>query len=329
MGESTSATRETKPADKSAVTMGRCSVNIVTASLVVFASVLGEPAVAFSSLSGMRTQPSMHLGHHSRCARAAHVVASLRDPVEGGADGSMEKILGNVGLGKFGKGIDWFFDTSTISGAKAWQHQEMPGEADSRRFRKGDELEEMLQDQISSRTLERDEIQAMLARGDDAMFSSGEVEYSLEDGDLSSALTARLQGLALQANGMDAQMTGAELAFLCYKKYGLYHDMALKCDMLQLVSDKKLVSVNIYYAYYGQLNPRFPYSEAEYLAKCDLIATAINQWGQGPYVREFFAEPPRAYRGLPSRPRWDTAVSIRLYKSPTWTGANVEEWFLT
>ena len=132
------------------------------------ATVLGEPAVAFSSLSGMRTQPSMHLGHHSRCARAAHVVASLRDPVgeipffhcgprlhlslcgldhkcvgarrtcvqtrarassvaqqcahehirmlfsvpealfvavsaEGGADGSMEKILGNVGLGKFGK----------------------------------------------------------------------------------------------------------------------------------------------------------------------------------------------------------------------------------
>merc|ERR1712216_945863 len=143
MGESTSATRETKPADKSAVTMGRCSVNMVTASLVVFASVLGEPAVAFSSLSGMRTQPSMHLGHHSRCARAAHVVASLRDPVEGGADGAMGKILGKVG-----KGIDWFFDTSTISGAKAWRHQEMPGEADSRRFRKGDELEEMLQDQI-------------------------------------------------------------------------------------------------------------------------------------------------------------------------------------
>lgn len=35
----------------------------------------------------------------------------------------MEKLLGNVGLGKFGKGIDWFFDTSTISGAKAWRLQ--------------------------------------------------------------------------------------------------------------------------------------------------------------------------------------------------------------
>ena len=129
----------------------------------------------------------------------------------------------------------------------------------------------------------------------------------------------------------------------------------------RLVVDKKLVSVNIYYAYYGmcvcvrerererergrerrgrerekercffspeipifrrglpvevrlflfcfnffnffvftgQLNPKFPYSEADYLSKCDLIATAINQWNQAPYVREFFAEPPRAYRGLP------------------------------
>merc|ERR1719409_2029414 len=166
---------------------------------------------------------------------------------------------------------------------------------------------------------------------DDALSSGGvgTSSYSLEDGDLAGALTARLTQLEYEQSERSPLLTGVELAFLCYKKYGLYHDMALKCDMLQLVSDKKLVSVNIYYAYYGQLNPRFPYSEAEYLAKCDLIATAINQWGQGPYVREFFAEPPRAYRGLPSRPRWDTAVSIRLYKSPTWTGANVEEWFLT
>ncbi len=36
-------------------------------------------------------------------------------------------------------------------------------------------------------------------------------------------------------------LTGAELARLCYEKYGLYHDMAIKCDRMQLVSDKKLV----------------------------------------------------------------------------------------
>ena len=55
----------------------------------------------------------------------------------------------------------------------------------------------------------------------------------------------------------------------------------------QLVSDQKLVSVNIYYSYFGQLNPKFPYSEAEYLTKCDLIASAVNQWGQAAYVRAF------------------------------------------
>lgn len=81
----------------------------------------------------------------------------IRDAMaaEGGADGSLEKLLGNIGLGKVGKGIDWFFDTSTISGAKAWRLQEIPGEADATRFRggetTGDDLEEMLQDQISSR----------------------------------------------------------------------------------------------------------------------------------------------------------------------------------
>jgi hypothetical protein len=70
---------------------------------------------------------------------------------EGGADGSLEKMLGNIGLGKVGKSIDWFFDTSTISGAKAWRLQEIPGEADATRFRgksgsatTGDDLEEML-----------------------------------------------------------------------------------------------------------------------------------------------------------------------------------------
>jgi len=257
---------------------------------------------------------------------------------EGGADGSLEKMLGNIGLGKVGKGIDWFFDTSTISGAKAWRLQEIPGEADATQFRggsnsetTGDDLEEMLQDQISSRTLDREALQAAMA-GDEGFFSdAGAIgnDYSLDDADLSGALTARLQQLDYSESQQADLITGAELALLCYKKYGLYHDMALKCDMLQLVSDKKLVSVNIYYAYYGQLNPRFQYSEAEYLQKCDLIASAINQWGQAAFVREFFAEPPRAYRGLPSRPRWDTAVSIRLYKSPTWTGAGVEEWFYT
>ena len=168
-------------------------------------------------------------------ARVAPLRASLLDPVEGGADGSMEKLLGNVGLGKVGKGIDWFFDTSTISGAKAWRHQQIAGEADAQRFRQGDELEEMLQDQISSRTLQRSELQAAVAEDDDAMFSDGGFSYSLDDTDLAGSLTARLEQLTYDESASRGLLTGAELALMCYKKYGLYHDMALKCDMLQVV----------------------------------------------------------------------------------------------
>jgi len=52
---------------------------------------------------------------------------SLNDPVPGGAPDSLERFFGNVGLGKMGKSIDWLFDTSTISGAKAWRLQGVPG----------------------------------------------------------------------------------------------------------------------------------------------------------------------------------------------------------
>jgi len=165
-------------------------------------------------------------------------------------------------------------------------------------------------------------------------FTDAELEdsYSMTDADLGSALTMRLKELSVaELDGAalaDRPLSGAELALMCYRKYGLYHDMAIKCDKMQMVSDKRLVSINLYYAYYGQLNPRFQYSESEYLAKLDAIAGAINQWRQADFVREFFAEKPTAYRGLPSRPRWDTAVSIRLNKSPTWDDMLAEDWFL-
>lgn len=56
-------------------------------------------------------------------------------------------------------------------------------------------------------------------------------------------------------------LTGMELAEMCVAKYGVAYDMSIKCDMFELVSDRKLVSLNLYYAFYGQLNPAFPYSE--------------------------------------------------------------------
>ena len=257
------------------------------------------------------------------------------DTDKGPKDGSVEKMLGFLGPvgSKFGQSIDWFFDTSSVSGdvnfnhnqtfansypvgAKAWRLQVVPGEADSKRWRKGDELESMIQDQILESETSVISLKQLGADGEyegDLFSQELPDSYSMADDDLGKSLTERLQQMqrVQQADvSSDALLTGAELALLCNKKYGLYHDMALKCDKLQLVTDRKLVSVNIYYAYYGQINPRFPYSEAEYLSKLDTIANAVNTWGQAEFVRSFFAEKPTAYRGLPSRPRWDTGVEL-------------------
>jgi len=173
------------------------------------------PAAGFSGAAALAPLRGAALRPRSRQGRfcppgGLGLRASLNDPVEGGADGSLEKLLGNVGLGKLGKGIDWFFDTSTISGAKAWRLQEIPGEADSVRFRgetSGSELEEQLQDQIASRTLQREEVAAMVqADGDYYSDNALDQEYSLEDADLSSSLTARLQQISYQETGMDDQV---------------------------------------------------------------------------------------------------------------------------
>ena len=95
-----------------------------------------------------------------------------------------------------------------------WRLQEISGEADSRRWRKGDELEEQLQDQISSRTLQRDEVAAMVQDGDYYSDSPLEKEYSLDDADLSSALTARLQQLSYQEGDMGDQVPLYFLIFI-------------------------------------------------------------------------------------------------------------------
>ena len=43
------------------------------------------------------------------------------------------------------------------------------------------------------------------------------------------------------------------------------------------------------------------------MEKLDSVAYMLQAWKQGAYVRAFFAEPPIPRRGLPSRPRVDTA----------------------
>lgn len=64
--------------------------------------------------------------------------------------GTVFSSFGEMGK-KVGRSIDWFFDTSEVAGAKAWRLQMPPGEADAQKWRNGDVLEELLQDQIESR----------------------------------------------------------------------------------------------------------------------------------------------------------------------------------
>uniref|UniRef100_A0A7S1SMT6 Uncharacterized protein n=2 Tax=Tetraselmis chuii TaxID=63592 RepID=A0A7S1SMT6_9CHLO len=101
--------------------------------------------------------------------------------------------------------------------------------------------------------------------------------------------------------------------------------MSIKHVTMNKGSMRRWVSLNLYVGYVGQRT--FPYSQDEYIDKLDSIATMLNAWNQVDYVREFFAEPPIPRRGLPSRPRVDTAVSLRLNKSPTWDDALADEFF--
>ena len=120
-------------------------------------------------------------------------------------------------------------------------------------------------------------------------------------------------------------LTGRELSCLLYVKYGFYHDLAIKHDQFKPAGGR-LISVNIYYGHLGQRS--FPLTVRGYVEKMDVVAGAITAWDSAAYVRSELDQPPTPKRGLPSRPRYDTAVSIALHKSPTWNDALVSEFFL-
>ena len=63
------------------------------------------------------------------------------------------------------------------------------------------------------------------------------------------------------------------------------------------------------------------------VAQLDSIAYMITGWGQADYCRAFFREPPIARRGLPSRPRVDTCVTLQFNRSPTWDDELGDEYF--
>ena len=119
-------------------------------------------------------------------------------------------------------------------------------------------------------------------------------------------------------------LTGRELALLCYGKYDRFHDMAVK-HVKMGGGMSKWVSLNLYVGHLAQKS--YPTTEREYIERLDAIAYMITSWGQAGYTRRWFAEKPMARRGLPSRPRVDTCVTLQFNRSPTWDDSMGDEFF--
>jgi hypothetical protein len=122
------------------------------------------------------------------------------------------------------------------------------------------------------------------------------------------------------------ETSGRELAELCFAKYGRYHD----CTILRnkVGGDRWQVAFNIYGPCLGQRS--FGYTEEQYLAKLDRTALMLNSWDQAWYVKQFLTQPIAPRAGLPSRPRPDSAVTLRLNMSPNWRDVDQDEvnsWF--
>ena len=123
----------------------------------------------------------------------------------------------------------------------------------------------------------------------------------------------------------EGPLSGRELALLCYAKYGVYHDMAVK-HVKMGQGMKRWVSLNLYCGHLGQRS--YPSTEEQYVEQMDAIAYMITQWGQADFTRAFFREAPVARRGLPSRPRVDTCVTLQFNRSPTWDDELGDEYFM-
>ena len=136
---------------------------------------------------------------------------------------------------------------------------------------------------------------------------------------------AREEVARLREESGPSLLTGRELSCMLYVKYGFYHDLAIKHDQFSPAGGR-LVSVNIYYGHLGQRS--FPLTVGGYMEKMGVVAEAVTAWDSVAYVRSELDQPATPRRGLPSRPRYDTAVSIALHKSPTWNDALASEFFL-
>ena len=141
--------------------------------------------------------------------------------------------------------------------------------------------------------------------------------------DLSVDLAAALE--AVRDAPSSGPLSGLELMQLSLAKFGVAYDMSLKQIDLMKGGTDRFVNLNLYV---GQLHQRsFPMTREQYLSKLDSIADALNAWNQSDYIRDWFKQAPAPRAGLPSRPRVDTAVGIRLNSSPTWDPQLAETWF--
>ena len=144
------------------------------------------------------------------------------------------------------------------------------------------------------------------------------------DSDLALDLETALQAMRDAPEG-EGPLTGEELMVLSLGKYQVAYDMAIKQVDVMSGSVDRFVALNIYGGHLHQKS--FPLSREQYIEKLDSIAMALNAWGQAEYIRTWFKQPAAPRAGLPSRPRVDTAVSVRLNNSPTWDAAVAERWF--
>lgn len=101
-----------------------------------------------------------------------------------------------------------------------------------------------------------------------------------------------------------------QLAEMVHGKYGYYHDVSI-------LSNAGQVGFNVYSPFLGQR--KFSYTEQQYLQKLESVVQLLRELDQAWYIKNFLLSPLKPRLGLPSTPRADTAVTLRLNTSPTWT----------
>lgn len=232
------------------------------------------------------------------------------------------------------------FENWAPRSSRAWRLREYKSESDASQYRSGiDTKNGNYAESVADIAL--DDVMRMRRE----MSEAGELNLStlgLECADYAEGETCSLDDMG---DGLEAEfnatiddrykqellkappLSGQELADLCYKKYGKFHDMCVKNSCISKGNTRRWVALNVYIGHLGQKS--FPMTSAEYVQKLESVAQICTGLRQSAYIREFFAEPPIPRRGLPSRPRTDTAVSLRLNRSPTWSDDVAEEFFST